>query len=165
MENEKICPVCKAQYYAHVSRCCDCDVDLVDQLPEDGPARDLDPEKTMAIATGTVANLKKLIALIEEARIPHRVRPIDGESTLELTPGTLFGIFIDPEDAETVAEIVRSQTLAEYPEIEKAREQLEAGICPACGFEAGEEQTCPECGLPLIIEEEGEGAPDEGEPG
>ncbi len=159
MENEKICPSCGAQYYAHITHCSDCNVALVDQLPDIEPERDFDPEKAIVIATGTVANLKKLIVMIEEAGVPHRVRPIDGESTLELTPGTLFGIYIDPDDADAIADLVRKQTMAEYPEIEKAREQLEAGICPACGFEAGEAKTCPECGLPLLIEEEDEEEP------
>jgi predicted amidophosphoribosyltransferase len=42
----------------------------------------------------------------------------------------------------------------EFPEFEQADRSIEAGLCPACGYKITDEKICPECELPLIIEDE-----------
>jgi hypothetical protein len=43
------CPKCQAEYRAGFLRCSDCDVALVDRLPEEAPTRDVLPDAQLVV--------------------------------------------------------------------------------------------------------------------
>lgn len=156
MEETRICPSCGAEYYSHITHCADCNIDLTAEYHEEVDPGEIIPGEAVVAAKGPIMNLKPLIGLLESGKIAHQVKVIDGERTVELTPGTEFGIYIKPEDAEKVLKLVTSMSHQEFPELGDAENQLEAGQCPACGAETSGEKECPDCGLPLWIEDEDE---------
>ena len=61
---------------------------------------------------------------------------------------------IRESDFDKFHEIIENLKYEEFPEFEEADRSIEAGLCPACGYKITDEKICPECELPLIIEEE-----------
>jgi hypothetical protein len=119
------CPVCKAEYREGFSRCADCDVDLVWELPAaalvapEPPASpgDLDEDPFCAFWSGDDPRIHaELCELLDKERIPHKtVRREDHLFRISRYPAFQIGIpFSMFERAEAaVKEAYGSETEAE----------------------------------------------------
>ena len=152
MEVTRICPKCDTEYLSHVTLCVDCQIELIDYSSDD-KQYSFDTKKSVVIAKGSFDSLKPLITILEGERIPHSLDHLDYEPNTELSPVSEFGLLVLQEDSEKVIEIVEERVHSEFPELYDAQTQLDSGKCPACGVEVGNSTVCPECELPLIIEE------------
>ena len=152
MSDAKICPGCKAEYEAHVKVCPDCQLNLVSEILEEQDVPRVDPEKSVIIAKGPIHTLTELVGLLDNRKIPHTVDPVQKGLDIELTHGTEFGVYVDPDRVDEVGELLKDQVHEEFPELDAADEQLEAGKCPACGAVTGDAKVCPECELPLWVD-------------
>ncbi|MBC8214609.1 MAG: hypothetical protein ISR90_06955 [Candidatus Marinimicrobia bacterium] len=152
MESTLICPKCDTEYLSHITLCADCQVELVEDST-DGAEIKFSNDNAVVIAKGAFDSLKSLIALLEEERIPHSLNHLDYEPNTQLSPVSEFGLLVQQEDSEKVIKIVEERVHSEFPELVNAQTQLDSGQCPACGAEVGDATICPECELPLIIEE------------
>jgi hypothetical protein len=65
------CPQCRSEYRQGFTRCSDCDVDLVAELPRD-EAHD-DPNLVKVYETGDAALIPLIESLLEDAKIEYEV--------------------------------------------------------------------------------------------
>ena len=75
-ESHMFCPECKSEYRFGYTRCSDCDVDLVDQLPEPnrGPGDELADANMREIWSGQTQNECVSLCLeLRDAGIPYKV--------------------------------------------------------------------------------------------
>ena len=109
------CPQCKAEYRVGFTRCSDCDVELVDQLPVDAPAPDIprdfeqhrfEPEAQLIVIrtyqNPIEADLAK--SALEAAGI-FSVRS-DSVSWQYISPALLPQLMVRAEDAEDAEKIL-----------------------------------------------------------
>ena len=106
------CPKCRDEYRAGFTRCADCDVDLVEELPEVEEAPPL--EMVTVLETGDQSLIAVAKSVLEGAGIPsiarnERLQNIFGWGTI----GTGYNAAIGPirlqvlkEDAETAKELL-----------------------------------------------------------
>ena len=85
-----ICPECEGEFLEGIAVCPDCDVRLVENLPE--PEHDLEPFETV-YETGDTAVLPVVKSLLEGSDIPFLIR---NEEALGLFPAEGIGLLIDP---------------------------------------------------------------------
>ena len=157
MEKIKICPNCRDEYQYHINICADCGIDLIEFSEIDKHqqlSEELDPDKSVLVAKGPINSLKRLISIIENARICHEIQLLKRELHSELTPISEFGIFVHEDNTEQFYNIVQTTSEKEFPELMESQKKLEEGKCPACGAGIQNEKVCPECELPLWFEEE-----------
>ena len=65
------CPQCRSEYRQGFTRCSDCDIDLVAELPRDGPHDD--PNLVKVYETGDAALIPLIESLLEDAKIEYEV--------------------------------------------------------------------------------------------
>lgn len=152
MELTRVCPKCETEYLSHITLCADCQVELSENSTE-GKCDEFDTENAVPIAKGSFDSLKPLISLLEQEKIQHSLEHLDYEPNTELTPVSEFGLLVQQEDSEKVLKIAEARVHSEFPELYDAQTLLDSGNCPACGAKVGDSAVCPDCGLPLIIEE------------
>jgi hypothetical protein len=155
MDSHK-CPKCGTEYNANISTCADCLIPLDEQFTEpliDGLQLPSDA-KAVPIAKGPAGTITSLVNVLIEFNIPYRIDEESGrlESTSELS--LEMQLMVRESDFDKFHEIIENLKYEEFPEFEEADRSIEAGLCPACGYKITDEKICPECELPLIIEEE-----------
>jgi hypothetical protein len=74
---QMFCPICKAEYRLGFIRCSDCNVDLVERLPDDkddsGSPSGVDPQTSVALWEGTDVNTYAAVRMaLNDAGIYHR---------------------------------------------------------------------------------------------
>ncbi|MBT3250983.1 MAG: hypothetical protein HN729_00645 [Candidatus Marinimicrobia bacterium] len=155
MDSHK-CPKCGAEYNANISTCADCLIPLDEKLIEpliEGLKLPNDA-KAVPIARGPAGTITSLVNILVEFNIPYRIDEETGhmESTSELS--LEMQLMVRESDFDKFHEIIENLKYEEFPEFEQADRSIEAGLCPACGYKITDEKICPECELPLIIEDE-----------
>lgn len=150
------CPKCGAEYNANISTCADCNIPLDDKPGEpiiDG-LKLADDAKAVPVAKGPAGTITSLVNLLIEFNIPYRIDEETGhlESTSELS--LEMQLMVRESDFDNFHEILENLKYEEFPEFAQADRSIEAGLCPACGYKVTDEKVCPECELPLIIEED-----------
>lgn len=85
------CPQCEGEFRKGITECPDCEVQLVDELPEE--IRDTTP-LVAVFATSDPAVLPVVRSLLDETDIPYTIK---GEEVFGLFPGTAVGLAIDPK--------------------------------------------------------------------
>ena len=85
------CPECEGEFRDEITRCPDCEVELVPRLIE--PDHDSRP-LVEVFATGDPALLPVARSLLDETDIPYVVK---GEETVGLFPAAAGGLAIDPK--------------------------------------------------------------------
>ena len=155
MDSHK-CPKCGAEYNANISTCADCLIPLDEKLLEpliEGLKLPSDA-KAVPIAKGAAGTITSLVNVLIEFNIPYRIDEETGhlESTSELS--LEMQLMVRESDFDKLHEIIENLKYEEFPEFEQADRSIEAGLCPACGYKITDEKICPECELPLIIEDE-----------
>ena len=66
------CPQCRSEYRQGFTRCSDCDVDLVAELPRDDTPHP-DPHLVKVYETGDAALIPLIESLLEDAKIEYEV--------------------------------------------------------------------------------------------
>ena len=155
MDSHK-CPKCGAEYNANISTCADCLIPLDEKLIEpliEG-LKLLNDVKAVPIVRGPAGTITSLVNILVEFNIPYRIDEEIGymESTSELS--LEMQLMVRESDFDKFHEIIENLKYEEFPEFEQADRSIEAGLCPACGYKITDEKICPECELPLIIEDE-----------
>jgi hypothetical protein len=119
------CPQCMSEYREGVTKCADCGVPLVRQLPvaeETPPGPNLD-EMTLVLRTYDEGELLMVKSLLEAAGIPVHV---PGAALTELTDDNVFGgpsfaagpaqLFVPADRAEEAKEVLKSPPAIEDEE-------------------------------------------------
>ena len=133
------CPNCRAEYVEGIATCADCEVPLVETLPEDVDEVEYIPEHWKVVAEFTdevEANLAE--GLLQENGIECRVE----NQTFHANP-------------VNVSEDISRQRIWVEPENEEEAKQILAeadnyDLCSECGAVVlKEDAACAECGTPL----------------
>jgi hypothetical protein len=141
----KTCPQCGSEFQHWVSRCPDCDCELVYEqpgAPRSAPAAELpDPSQMTCIRRGGPWELRELAELLQSHGISCR---IDAHP-----PGAAdLGLFVREADREEVARLDRELAAGGGPADPGAGSALDAAACPACGEPlAADAESCASCGL------------------
>jgi hypothetical protein len=162
------CPQCHAEFVEGVSRCANCEVDLVDEIPRgdifESPetmAKALEGEELQAMFVGAYSSLREAQQRLADVRIPS---VIAGEAEgLEVEAGlhARFFLMVPQARLEDVREYIDRQWKQgleiEGVMVNPDAEMPETGTCPACQTAVPDDVAeCPECGLALgAVEEAG----------
>jgi len=147
-EDVKICPGCEAEYYAHISRCATCEVELV--WPDEAEAARLEiaraeaDDQLVCIDQGDLERVGALKRGLKEMGITGRV--LRFEQGCSSSDG--YGLFVAASLAERAAGELEEIWYRMHPELKEADERQQAGLCPACGADISHSRgLCPDCGL------------------
>ncbi len=156
----KHCPECRTEYTRFVTRCTDCDVDLVhaETLPdEEGEIEAFPPASQLeCVRVAPIAWIRALSEALRERGLAHRVEPAtdrdapDGQRPEVFGEVQLFGLYVRSECASPARELDGSIAGQLLPEEAPPLEEGEEEACPACGVAlAADAIECPDCGLRL----------------
>ncbi len=156
----KLCPECRTEYTRFVTRCTDCDVDLVhaETLPDEGEEIEAFPpaSELECVRVAPIAWIRALSDALQERGLAHRVGPAtDGDAPDGQRPGVfgaaqLFGLYVRSECASPARELDGTIAAQLLPEEAPPLDEGEEEECPACGAAlAADAIECPDCGLRL----------------
>lgn len=149
-----ICPVCQAEYRQGFTRCNSCEVDLVDNLPEEMDLSEENVRRALAgkelavVNRGTLDAVMETRDLLSARRVPSMV--VDEEDPKH-QPGTpkRVALVVDKDHLEAAIEVLGEnfRKLINQEGL-KVNVDLKYESCPACGALVPEDaEECPECGL------------------
>lgn len=92
------CPRCGSEYRAGIAHCAECEVDLVEELPEDHD----EPELVAILATTDQALLATIRHALENARIPFTVGSVETASQ----SGDKVSLFVKPAFAQAALSLL-----------------------------------------------------------
>ena len=152
----QICPKCGTEYQAEVVMCADCQIPFNEDCLEADENQLILPAdaEVVPVARGAAAAITSIVGILIDHNIPYR---IDSASTEMAGSSEMVGemvLVVQESEFDNFHEILDRLKFEEFPELKDADESLIAGLCPACNAETGDENICPDCGLPLIIDEE-----------
>jgi hypothetical protein len=161
----KICPACGEEFRATVSRCSDCDVELVfpgAAVAAAAPAVEAEP--LLLLKTDEPRALEQLAQHLSGHGISSRIdsypprEPIGGAQAMRRDAAgdqaARLGIYVPAQHLETAydlaQQLLRSHMPAPPGEAGEDKALLEA--CPACGTALeGRIDACGECGLEFAV--------------
>jgi len=158
MDNNKICPVCEAEYLPHIDKCADCGAVLLSS-DEYRHAQE-EKKRLMAKAIENAAVVRKgdlkwlgeLYTVLINAGIPCTVIS-DAGCKKGCRPKCL--LVVSSENLERAQERIAEYYMEIHPELRASNELISQGKCPACGSPVGTgDKECSDCGLKLVIIEE-----------
>ena len=147
------CPECKSEYRTGFTRCEECDVDLVEQLPSATPEIDAQAEPVTVFVTFNDSEANLVKSLLEGSGI--EVLLFD-ENLSSIDPPAAFligGIKVAvPKRQETLAlEVLREYRSGAGREIVGETQGSDEYRCPHClGLLEPETTVCPKCGSQAI---------------
>lgn len=156
----KLCPECRTEYTPVVTRCTDCDVDLVhaDSLPGEEEEIEAFPPASQleCVRVAPIAWIRALSEALQERGLAHRVEPAtdtdapDGQRPKVFGEAQLFGLYVRSECASPARELDGSIAAQLLPEEAPPLDEGEEEACPACGATlAADAIECSDCGLRL----------------
>ena len=173
----KICPECKAEFFAHVSTCNQCDVALISPVEEplekappagalpqaEGKGQGCNPRQgcnpLVSIMSGPCDRLKEFSTELEFIGIENKVlntgargaTPVAGAFQAgACSAGEGYGLFVPESLAGVSLKAIEDFQKRIYPELRQAEDALLNGLCPACGADIKNSPgECPDCGLNL----------------
>ena len=98
------CPSCKAEYRVGFTRCADCDIALVEEMPPDPSPEDL--ELVSVLETTDSSLLPVVRSVLDAAGIEYLVQ---GEEALGLLPFGRVGGVINPRALGAIIRVPRSR--------------------------------------------------------
>lgn len=159
-QDVKLCPECGAEYFAHVDECADCEKKLLtpaelaehESLKQGRPETPsgFDPDGPLVcIDAGPYARVAELASALEAAGIERSVSKTDQPAGAGCSKEDLFLLLVPRELEESAQKALEQYWHKLHPEIKKARERLDQGLCPCCSTPVGDRSICPECGLEM----------------
>lgn len=161
-----VCPRCRSEYVAGITRCAPCDEDLVDPSALDENARTENPRELLKEAEKAFFAARSLDAARElerdllEAGVLCYVHAEQTEGALMSAGSIQYTVAFAQEDVPTVKELLegRVRGLLEQEGLAALSTEavdLEADevTCPACGHTGAldDEGACADCGLVLGV--------------
>ena len=149
--DHQICPSCKGEFTLAVTRCAECDVELV---PPGADGDDFPPASELTcVRVAAVQWIQALSDALEEREIIHRVEPVAPEDAPEAARifgrVDLFGLYVDDAGLDLARDLdgqIEARALPEQHAEPLAGDEAEP--CPACGEVLAADATeCPGCGL------------------
>ena len=120
------CPTCRSEFREGIAACANCDVPLVDGLPDEDPysspekmAAKLEDKELQAIVVGPFAHVREAQAELAELRIATLIAPEDPDA--EIQPGVHSRLYLLVDVEELPA--VRGRRLATH------RRRRNLGMC------------------------------------
>ncbi|MFQ6610363.1 MAG: hypothetical protein ACE5D7_06120 [Fidelibacterota bacterium] len=154
MSEVNICSSCGCEYRPDIDFCMDCNMPLGTTNDDSKKTQQLmDESKLIAVATGSVKNIRPLVDILEENQFLYKIQ-LSETITEAPHPDSDFLVMIEEKDVPRFNELVENFKYQEFPELSVAKDLMDSGCCPACGAKVGDETICPECELPLIIVED-----------
>jgi uncharacterized OB-fold protein len=161
MNPNRICPRCATEYLPHIEKCADCGAVLLlhEEYGKAQEEKKRTGEKTVedraVVREGDLDWLSELRTVLIDAGIPSAIHSDSGCG--KSCCGDKCRLVVSPADLERAQERIEEYFMEVNPELRVSNELLREGKCPACGSPAGADaRDCPDCGLPLIVEEEEE---------
>ena len=140
MELYKLCPECRTEYTRFVTRCTDCDVDLVhaETLPDEEEEIEAFPPASQleCVRVAPIAWIRALSEALQERGLAHRVEPAtDGDAPDGQRPGVfgaaqLFGLYVRSECASPARELDGSIAAQLLPERGQPLDKGEEEVVP-----------------------------------
>lgn len=161
MSQTKICPDCQTEYYPHIECCADCGAILLS--PEEnkvGKAEkkqhsDKDLENQVAVREGNLKWIDELFNVLIDSGIPCVVNADAGCNKGGCSHTSR--LLVSSQNVEEANERIEEYCMEVHPEIKASKELISQGKCPACSCPVGSDAVeCPDCGLTLLIIEEGD---------
>ena len=147
----QICPSCGGEFTLAVTRCAECDVDLV---PPGSDEDEFPPASELAcVRVAPVPWIQALSEALEQREVIHRVEPVAPDDAPDAARAfgkvELFGLYVDDAGLDLARDLDRqiaAQALPEQQADPLAEDEVET--CPACGEPLAADATeCPACGL------------------
>ena len=146
-EDVKICPRCRAEYYAHITECKTCEVALIrpgEKEKEVEVKSPLDKDPLVCVAEGDYEKMKAVSFALQEEGVKHKFLNA-GSGKASCSSGPIFGIFSELSKADKTVMKVQDVWQRLYPSMNL---DYDAGKCPECGAPIkGTPNECPDCGL------------------
>jgi len=102
------------------------------------------------VDSGPTSRLKELTNVLKAAGIDSAIIP---------PPPNMCSsnkvLVVRAEEIDTAMKVVQQHWKTVHPELAAAMSDAEEGLCPACGAMVGDAKECFDCGLTLVIEDEG----------
>jgi hypothetical protein len=141
------CPVCKAEYREGFTKCSDCDVDLVKQLPdlEPGPAPTNSDAPELLWSGNDSLIASQLGESLEASNIRFENEEVDFGLLRQSGP-TVYKVWVTPGD-HSAAQAILDETLRflkEREEAEDARKEADSSTAEEFGPDAAQEYVPPE---------------------
>jgi hypothetical protein len=102
------CPNCRAEYKSGISRCADCDVDLVDELPPESEPEWVEFEEVLS--TYNLADIALIKSILEETGMKYY---FENENFVHVSPLALPARLMVPRNqVEKTLELLKGMDLA-----------------------------------------------------
>ena len=152
------CPGCRAEFVNTVTMCANCNIKLVENLPEvedfndvEQVAKKLQGKELIPIAVGSYQELKEVQQILAESGIMSLLSNDENELVFNAALSRYF-ILIDAEKRESTLQTLNDkwqENLLNEGLIEHI-EMPDIDICPACETQIDDGLSeCPDCGLVL----------------
>ncbi|MEE9614568.1 MAG: hypothetical protein V3W31_06390 [Thermodesulfobacteriota bacterium] len=172
-EQIKICPVCRAEFFSHVEECNACGVRVVhpEEMArmegQETKAETYAPEGQFErIEEGSFGRLSEFAGVLRAEGMECEIVKEDESCKSSCSKSGGFALFVPESLVETAGKAIEDYWHGLHPEAKEAKENMEKGLCPCCGYSVGSSPVCPDCGLNLEgspPEEGGEGGQGGGE--
>ena len=149
------CPKCGAEYREDILICADCNINITMNYTE-SETTDLligPEEEAVAVTSGSAHSIAPLVTVLKENQIPYRIDESASTSEGITELSSEMHLMVREKDFERLHNTLENIKYTEFPELKQADQSLAEGLCPACGCKVMDEKICPECELPLVIEE------------
>ena len=161
-EDVKICPECGAEYFAHVEECKECGVRLLH--PEEKaeldkkasePVREVGvggAGSDVCIEQGPHSRIRELADALDEKGIGYEIVKAEdapGGRGGACSTRHVFSLIVPEDLSEQASEAIEEYFHRLHPEVKEAKEMLDKGLCPCCGYNVEGMSVCGECGLAL----------------
>lgn len=137
------CPICKSEYKPGITKCSDCDVDLVEKLPEE--SKYIEMVEAGKLSDPGYAGM--VCEIMEKENIQCR---LSGEEREGMFPGMVdpthsIGVLVPKDKVERAKELLNAYFDGEY-----FSDEAEFLTCSNCGCAVDDtDEVCPACGEPL----------------
>jgi transcription initiation factor IIE alpha subunit len=147
------CPVCLSEFREGFTHCNSCDVDLVDQLPEEMDLSEenirqaLEGKELVPVTRGDLEVVKETRDLLSKNRLASIIVDDDQEPAHPGAPKRVV-LVVNGDDLEKAVKLLGDKFQKMVKQEGHEVDELVYDVCPACQTKVPENtEECPECGL------------------